>query len=223
MGKEEDIRHDLYEQTLAGDCKETGRLTEEALAAGIKASDILFETLIPAMEEVGRRFEAGDYFVPEMLMSAKAMQEALRRLRPLLADTGVRAAGTVMMMTVKGDVHDIGKNLCNLMLEGAGFEVIDLGVDVAPAKMVAAVAQRRPAIIGFSALLTTTMQMFPVNIEALVKAGLRDKVKVIVGGAPVTQKYADAVGADGYAPDASAAVRLVRRLIGEAVTLPRAG
>jgi 5-methyltetrahydrofolate--homocysteine methyltransferase len=223
MGKEEEIRRALYDRTLAGEAKEASRLTEEGLAAGMKAPDLLFQALIPAMQEVGRRFEAGDYFVPEMLMSAKAMQEALRQLRPLLADTGVRAAGTVMMMTVKGDVHDIGKNLCNLMLEGAGFEVIDLGVDVTPAKMIAAVEQRRPAIIGFSALLTTTMQMFRVNIEALVKAGLRERVKVIVGGAPVTEMYADAVGADGYAPDASAAVRLVRRLIGDAVTLPRAG
>ena len=223
MGREEEIRHGLYEQTLAGDAKEAGRLTEEALITGIKAPDLLFGALIPAMQEVGRRFEAGDYFVPEMLMSAKTMQEALRRLRPLLEDTGVRAAGTVMMMTVKGDVHDIGKNLCNLMLEGAGFEVIDLGVDVAPAKMLAAVEQRQPAILGFSALLTTTMQMFRVNIDALVKAGLRENVKVIVGGAPVTQNFADALGADGYAPDASAAVRLVRRLIGEPVAIPRAG
>lgn len=212
MSREEEIRQGLFEQTLAGEAKEVSRRTEEALAMGMKASDILFDALIPAMQEVGRRFEAGDYFVPEMLMAAKAMQEALRRLRPLLVESGVQPAGTVMMMTVKGDVHDIGKNLCNLMLEGAGFEVIDLGVDVSPQKMVAAVRERKPPVIGFSALLTTTMPMFRVNIEALVKAGLRSEVKVIVGGAPVTQEFADAVGADGYAPDASAVVRLVRRL-----------
>jgi methylmalonyl-CoA mutase cobalamin-binding domain/chain len=215
MSKEEAIRRDLFAHTLAGESKEVSRLTEEALASGMNASGLLFGTLIPAMQEVGRRFEAGDYFVPEMLVAAKAMQEALRRLRPLLVASGVEPAGTVMMMTVKGDVHDIGKNLCNLMLEGAGFEVIDLGVDVSPAKMVAAVRERKPPVIGFSALLTTTMPMFRANIEALAKAGLRDGIKVIVGGAPVTQEFADAVGADGYAPDASAVVRLARRLVGQ--------
>jgi methanogenic corrinoid protein MtbC1 len=213
MTNEEEVRRALFEQVLAGNGKEAARLTGEALALGMDASAVLFEVLIPALEEVGRRFEAGDCFVPEMLMAAKTMQEAMGRLRPLLAETGVPPAGTVMMMTVKGDVHDIGKNLCNLMLEGAGFQVIDLGVDVPPEKMVAAVKRYKPPILGFSALLTTTIPMFQVNIEALKKAGMRDQVKVIVGGAAVTQEYADRVGADGYAPDASAALRLVRRLM----------
>ena len=164
------------------------------------------------MQEVGRRFETGEYFVPEMLVSAKAMQEALRVLRPLLTESGVKPIGTVMMMTVKGDLHDIGKNLCNIMLEGAGFEVMDLGVNVTPEKMVAAIRKHHPPVIGFSALLTTTMPMFQANLEALRRAGLRDQVKVMVGGAPVTQEYADAIGADGYAPDASAAVRLAQKL-----------
>jgi 5-methyltetrahydrofolate--homocysteine methyltransferase len=223
MSKEEEIRGALFEQTIAGNVKGVSSLTEEALAIGAKPAALLFEVLIPALDEVGRRFDAGDFFVPEMLMAAKAMQEAMRQLRPLLADTGVQLAGTVMMMTVKGDVHDIGKNLCNLMLEGAGFQVIDLGVDVSPEKMIAAVRQHQPPVIGFSALLTTTIPMFRVNIEALKKAGLRDQVKVIVGGAAATQKYADQVGADGYAPDASAAVRLVRRLVGEPAVISQRG
>jgi 5-methyltetrahydrofolate--homocysteine methyltransferase len=220
MSKEEEIRRALYEQTLDGNVKEAGRLTDEALALDIKPAPLLFDVLIPALDEVGRRFEAGEFFVPEMLMAAKAMQEAMQRLRPLLAESGVQLAGTILMLTVKGDVHDIGKNLVNLMLEGAGFQVIDLGVDVAPEKMIAAVRQHHPAVVGFSALLTTTIPMFRVNIEALQKAGLRDQVKVIVGGAAASQKYADQVGAAGYAPDAGSAVRLVRRLVGEPVVSP---
>jgi 5-methyltetrahydrofolate--homocysteine methyltransferase len=220
VSKEEEIRRALYEQTLDGNVKEAGRLTDEALALGIQPAPLLFEVLIPALDEVGRRFEAGDFYVPEMLMAAKAMQEAMQRLRPLLAESGVQLAGTILMLTVKGDVHDIGKNLVNLMLEGAGFQVIDLGVDVAPEKMIAAVRQHHPPVVGFSALLTTTIPMFRVNLEALKKAGLRDQVKVIVGGAAASQKYADQVGADGYAPDAGAAVRLVRRLVGEPAVSP---
>ncbi len=212
-----EIRRCLFDGTIAGQARATGPLTEEALAAGMPAPDILFDVLIPALQEVGQRFEAGDFFVPEMLMAAKAMQEALARLRPLLAETGVKPCGTVMMMTVKGDVHDIGKNLCNLMLEGAGFQVIDLGVDVSPEKMIVAIQRYNPPVIGFSALLTTTMPMFRANLEALMKAGLRDQIKVMVGGAPVTQEYADRIGADGYAPDASAIVRLARRLVAEPV------
>ena len=213
MSRAEEIQSGLFGEILAGHAKEVRHLTEEALALGMEPLDLLFSALIPGLQEVGRRFETGEYFVPEMLVSAKAMQEALGVLRPLLAQSGLKPIGRVMMMTVKGDLHDIGKNLCNIMLEGAGFEVIDLGVNVTPEKMVTAVRRHQPPVVGFSALLTTTMGMFEVNLEALRRAGLRDQVKVMVGGAPVTQEFADSIGADGYAPDASAAVRLAQRLI----------
>ena len=174
---------------------------------------LLFDALIPSLEEVGARFERGDFFVPEMLIAGRAMAGAMERLRPLLAETGVETIGKFLMGTVKGDVHDIGKNLVNIMLEGAGFEVIDLGVQVAPEKFVAAIEEHQPDIVGFSAFLTTTMPMFKANMNALEKAGLRDKVSVMVGGAPVTQEYADAVGADGYAADASATVKRAKDLM----------
>jgi methylmalonyl-CoA mutase cobalamin-binding domain/chain len=174
---------------------------------------MLFEALIPSLEEVGARFERGDFFVPEMLIAGRAMSGALNLLRPLLANTGARQVGTFVMGTVKGDVHDIGKNLVNIMLEGAGFHVIDLGVQVSPEKFIAAIEEHQPDIVGFSAFLTTTMPMFKANINALEKAGLRDKVIVMVGGAPVTQEYADAVGADAYAPDASQTVKRAKDLI----------
>lgn len=219
MSRAEEIRSGLFDHTLAGRAKEVGQLTEEALGIGMKPLDILFGALLPSLREVGRRFETGEYFVPEMLVAAKAMQESLHRLRPLLAATGIKPAGTVMMMTVKGDLHDLGKNLCNIMLEGAGFKVIDLGVNVTPEKMVAAIREHHPPVIGFSALLTTTMPMFKANLDLLVREGLRDQVKVMIGGAPVTQEYCDAVGADGYAPDASATVRLAQRLLQEAAAL----
>jgi 5-methyltetrahydrofolate--homocysteine methyltransferase len=174
---------------------------------------MLYEGLIPSLEEVGARFERGDFFVPEMLIAARAMQGALDILRPLLAETGAKPIGTVVIGTVKGDVHDIGKNLVNIMLEGAGFTVHDLGVNVAPERFIEEVVKHEPDIVGFSAFLTTTMPMFKANINALQKAGLRDRVIVMVGGAPVTQEYADAVGADGYAADASTAVRMAKALI----------
>ena len=175
--------------------------------------ELLYEALIPSLEEVGARFERGDFFVPEMLIAGKAMAGALEILRPLLAETGAASIGTIVMGTVKGDVHDIGKNLVNIMFEGAGFHVIDLGVQVAPEKFVDAVREHQPDIVGFSAFLTTTMPMFKANINALQKSGLRDQVIVMVGGAPVTQEYADVVGADGYAADASAAVVRAKELI----------
>jgi len=215
MSRAEEIRHALFDQVLLGHAKDAKQLSEEALALGIQPLDLLYETLIPALEEVGRRFETGEYFVPEMLVAAKATQQALAVLRPALAGADIPPAGTVMMMTVKGDLHDIGKNLCNIMLEGAGFRVVDLGVNVTPEKMIAAVRQHRPQIVGYSALLTTTMPMFRVNLAALVKEGLRESVKVMVGGAPVTEEYASQIGADGYAADASAAVRLAKRLLAE--------
>ena len=209
----DEILKGLYDQTLTGNGPAVLELTHAGLAAGVTPESMLFNALIPALEEVGARFERGDFFVPEMLIAGKAMAGALNVLRPLLAETGVESIGTFLMGTVKGDVHDIGKNLVNIMLEGAGFEVIDLGVQVAPERFVEAVREHRPDIVGFSAFLTTTMPMFKANINALQKAGIRDDVIVMVGGAPVTQEYADAVGADGYAADASTAVRLAKDLI----------
>ena len=210
---DEEILRALYDDTLVGNGPRVLELTRAGLAAGMAPETLLFEALIPSLEEVGARFERGDFFVPEMLIAGKAMAGALEVLRPLLADTGAASVGTFLMGTVKGDVHDIGKNLVNIMLEGAGFRVIDLGVQVAPEKFVAAIKEHQPDIVGFSAFLTTTMPMFKANINALEKAGLRDEVIVMVGGAPVTQEYADAVGADGYAADASTAVRRAKELI----------
>lgn len=212
MNNEEIIKA-LYDQTLMGNAPAVLELTEQALAMGMGPDTILFDALIPSLEEVGARFERGDYFVPEMLIAGKAMSGALNVLRPLLAETGAESIGTYVMGTVKGDVHDIGKNLVNIMLEGAGFTVIDLGVQTPPEKFIAAIQEHKPDIVGMSAFLTTTMPMFKVNIHEITKAGLRDQVIIMVGGAPVTQEYADAVGADGYAADASTAVRLAKALI----------
>jgi 5-methyltetrahydrofolate--homocysteine methyltransferase len=209
----EELLTELYDRTLTGNGPAVLELTKQGLADGLGPETLLYEALIPSLEEVGARFERGDFFVPEMLIAGKAMAGALEILRPLLAETGADQIGTVVMGTVKGDVHDIGKNLVNIMFEGAGFLVIDLGVQVSPEKFVDAVKTHKPDIVGFSAFLTTTMPMFKANINALTKAGLRDQVIVMVGGAPVTQEYADVVGADGYAADASAAVVKAKELI----------
>ena len=221
MSKEE-ILKSLYDETMVGNGPRVIELTNQGLAEGMSPDEILFEALIPSLEEVGARFERGDYFVPEMLIAGRAMSGALDILRPLLADTGAETVGTFLMGTVKGDVHDIGKNLVNIMLEGAGFQVIDIGVQVPPEKFVDAVKEHKPDIVGMSAFLTTTMPMFKVNIHELTKAGLRDEVIVMVGGAPVKQEYADAVGADGYAADASTAVRKAKELIEQKRALARA-
>ena len=209
----EEILKGLYDETLVGNAPEVKDLVNKGLAEGLGCEPMLYDALIPSLEEVGARFERGDYFVPEMLIAARAMQGALDILRPLLAETGAKPIGTYVMGTVKGDVHDIGKNLVNIMLEGAGFTVYDLGVNVAPETFVQQVQEHKPDVVGFSAFLTTTMPMFKANINALQKAGIRDDVIVMVGGAPVTQEYADAVGADAYAADASTAVRLAKDLI----------
>jgi methylmalonyl-CoA mutase cobalamin-binding domain/chain len=209
----DEILQGLYDQTLVGNGPAVLDLTHQALDSGMAPGSMLFDALIPALEEVGARFERGDFFVPEMLIAGRAMAGSMEVLRPLLAETGVETIGKFLMGTVKGDVHDIGKNLVNIMLEGAGFEVIDLGVQVAPEKFVAAIEEHQPDIVGFSAFLTTTMPMFKANINALQKAGLRESVIVMVGGAPVTQEYADAVGADGYASDASATVKRAKALL----------
>src|SRR5215216_524018 len=189
----------LYDETLVGNAPAVKQGVEDGLEDGMDPERMLYDALIPSLEEVGARFERGDYFVPEMLIAARAMQGALDILRPLLAETGAKPLGTFLMGTVKGDVHDIGKNLCNIMLEGARF--------------VEEIEKNQPDIVGFSAFLTTTMPMFKANINALQKAGVRDKVAVMVGGAPVTQEYADAVGADGYSADASSAVKKAKELL----------
>jgi methylmalonyl-CoA mutase cobalamin-binding domain/chain len=209
----DELLTELYDKTLTGNGPAVLDLTRAGLDQGLGPETLLYEALIPALEEVGARFERGDFFVPEMLIAGKAMAGALEILRPLLAETGAETIGTVVIGTVKGDVHDIGKNLVNIMFEGAGFQVIDLGVQVSPEKFVDAVKTHKPDIVGFSAFLTTTMPMFKANINALTKAGLREQVIVMVGGAPVTQEYADVVGADGYAADASAAVVKAKELI----------
>ena len=210
---QEELLKQLYDFTLVGNAPAVLELTRSGLELGMGPEVLLYEALIPSLEEVGARFERGDFFVPEMLIAGKAMAGALDILRPLLAETGAETIGKIVMGTVKGDVHDIGKNLVNIMFEGAGFEVIDLGVQVAPEKFIAAIQQHQPDIVGFSAFLTTTMPMFKANINALQRAGMRDQVIVMVGGAPVTQEYADAVGADGYSADASTAVRKAKELI----------
>jgi methylmalonyl-CoA mutase cobalamin-binding domain/chain len=211
----DEILQQLFDDTLVGKKPEVEANVNRGLEDGLEPERMLFDALIPSLEEVGARFERGDYFVPEMLIAAKAMQGALDILRPLLVEGGIAQVGTFLMGTVKGDVHDIGKNLCNIMLEGAGFTVIDLGVNVAPETFVQQIEEHKPDIIGFSAFLTTTMPMFKANINALEKAGVRDDVIVMVGGAPVTQEYADAVGADGYSADASSAVKKAKQLLGE--------
>jgi 5-methyltetrahydrofolate--homocysteine methyltransferase len=209
----DDLLRQLYDFTLVGNGPEVLSLTHQGLELGLGPETLLYEALIPSLEEVGARFERGDFFVPEMLIAGKAMAGALEILRPLLAETGAQTIGKIVMGTVKGDVHDIGKNLVNIMFEGAGFEVIDLGVQVSPEKFLDAIREHQPDIVGFSAFLTTTMPMFKANINALEKAGMRGQVIVMVGGAPVTQEYADVVGADGYAADASAAVVRAKELL----------
>jgi 5-methyltetrahydrofolate--homocysteine methyltransferase len=206
----------LRDQTIIGKINEVKTLTQQGLEAGIDPSDLLYKALLPGLQEVGRRFETGVFFVPEMLIAAKAVAGALAILRPLLAAKGEQKVGKFLMGTVKGDVHDVGKNLCNIMLEGGGFEVIDLGVNVPPEKFIDALKKHQPQIMGMSAFLTTTMPMFKVTIEAITKAGLRDSVKIMVGGAPVNQAYAEKSGADAYAPDASSTARKARDLINAA-------
>lgn len=188
---------------------------QEALDAGLPPEQILQKGMISAMAEVGRLFEIGEYFVPDMLVAARTMQEGLQHLKPYLTDTDIKPVGRVVIGTVKGDLHDIGKNLVAMMLEGAGFSVVDLGVDVPPDRFVAAVRQGQVDVVAMSALLTTTMANMKATIEALRTAGVREQVKVIVGGAPLTESFAKAIGADGYAEDASRAVRLVQEIIGQ--------
>ena len=202
----------IYDAILEGDMEGVVNNTQVSLDADVIPGEILNTALIPAMDKVGQLFEEGEYFVPEMLVAARAMKAGLEILKPLLVDSGVDPVGKVVLGTVKGDLHDIGKNLVALMLEGAGFEIVDLGADVSPDQFVAAIRDGVD-VVGLSALLTTTMPAIENTIRAIEESGLRERIKIIVGGAPVTAEYARQVGADGYAADASQAATLARELI----------
>ena len=203
----------LHDAVLAGDAKATRDITEEALREGVDPVKLVNQFMIPAMDEVGRRFECSEYFVPELLLSARAMKGALEIIRPLLAAQGAEPLARVVIGTVKGDLHDIGKNLVAALLEGGGFEVIDLGVNVSPEKFIATIREKNAHIIAMSALLTTTMPAMKTTIDALKEAGVRDKVKVLIGGAPITQKYAEEIGADGFSDNAVGAVALAKKSV----------
>jgi 5-methyltetrahydrofolate--homocysteine methyltransferase len=199
---------------IEGDLDEIADLTDDALDEDLSAEEILNKGLMPGMDHVGVEFRAGNMFVPEVLRSAKTMQTSMDILKPLLAESGVKMVGKVLLGTVKGDLHDIGKNLVGMMCEGAGFEVKDIGKDVAPEAFVDAVKEFEPDVVGMSALLTTTMRSMESTIKVLEEAGLRDKVKIMIGGAPVTQAFADQIGADGYASNAASASELAKKLVG---------
>jgi 5-methyltetrahydrofolate--homocysteine methyltransferase len=207
------ILQEIYDGILNGESKIVEAKVRAALESKMNPKEILDQSMVSAMAEVGRRFEIGEYYVPEMLISARAMQAGMAILKPQLKGANVAAAGKVAVGTVKGDLHDIGKNLVAMMLEGAGFEILDLGTDVDPEKFVT--AADRLDVIALSALLTTTMPNMKVTIDALKSGGKRNKVKVIIGGAPVTEAYAHQIGADGYAPDASRAVSITKALLGK--------
>ena len=203
----------IRDAVLQGDLDAARDGTESALAAGVAPAEILNKALVSAMDEVGQEYESGVRFIPEMLISAEAMKSAMTVLRPALTSAGVEPRGRIVLGTVEGDLHDIGKDLVGMMLEGAGFEVIDLGVDVHAKRFVEAVRQHHPDLVGMSALLTTTMVHMPEVIVALRESELRDSVKVIVGGAPVTAGYAQDIGADGYSEDAAGAVKVALQLV----------
>lgn len=204
---------ELYDAILNGNAKKAHAVTQEALAAGAEPMVLIAESMVPAMDEVGRLFEAEEYFVPELLLAGRAMKSAMELIKPLLTSSGQRMAVRVVIGTVKGDLHDIGKNIVASMLEGSGFEVIDLGADVSPENFVAAVKEREPHVVCMSALLTVTMTAMKTTIEALESAGVRPRVKVLIGGAPVTSQYAKEIGADGYSDNASGAVNMVKDLL----------
>ncbi|MGH7144541.1 MAG: corrinoid protein [Planctomycetota bacterium] len=204
---------DLYTAVLEGDAELATSTTEAALKEGVDPKSIIDQYMIPAMDEVGRRFAANEYYVPELLIAARSMKAALKLLKPLLASSGAKPLAKVVIGTVKGDLHDIGKNLVAAMLEGGGFEIIDLGVDVAPEKFIAAAKEKGAQLICLSALLTTTMGSMKEVVEQLKKEGLRHQVKVMIGGAPINQRFADEIGADAYSDNASSAVTTARKLI----------
>jgi corrinoid protein of di/trimethylamine methyltransferase len=203
---------ELYDAILTGNAPKAEEVTKAALEENTDPTELLGKYMIPAMDEVGKRFECNEYFVPELLIAARAMKVAMALMAPALAEAGAEAAGRVVIGTVQGDLHDIGKNLVASMLEGAGFEVVDLGVDVSPEKFVEAAREKEGSLVALSALLTTTMTQMKTVVEKLEADGDRDKFKVMIGGAPITQQYADEIGADGYSDNASAAVALAREL-----------
>ena len=205
---------EISEALIAGSADRVRELTGAALEEGISAEELLNGALMPGMDEVGQRFKANEFYVPEVLIAARAMHAGMDLLRPQLAAGGVAASGKVVIGTAKGGLHDIGKNLVIMMLEGAGFEVLDLGIDTAPERFVNAVKESQPDVLGISALLTTTMVQMGAVVEALKGAGVRDQVKVMGGGAPLTERYANEIGADGYAPDAASAVDKAKELLG---------
>ena len=209
-----DILQEIASNLYDGENDAVAKLTQKALDEGLTPAEVLKGGLLAGMDQVGVDFRDGELFVPEVLIAARAMRAGMNILRPLLAEGDVPLAGKVVMGTAEGDLHDIGKNLVGMMLEGGGFEIVDLGTDISPDKFIEAVKTEQPQLIGLSALLTTTMPAMKRTINALVEAGLREKVKVMVGGAPVTRAFADEIGADGYAPDAASAVELARSLVG---------
>jgi len=209
-----DLLEKISEELQKGNYQEVPKLVQEALSLRIPPSKVLSDGLVAGMDVVGGKFRRDELFMPEVLVSAKAMQMGMDVLRPKLVESGVKLAGKILIGTVKGDLHDIGKNLVGMLLEGAGYQVIDLGIDVSPEKFVEEVKAKKPEMVGMSALLTTTMPKMKEVVESLVESGLRSRVKVIVGGAPVTEKFAQDIGADGYAPDAASAVEKARKLIG---------
>ncbi len=206
----------LYFAIVDGNAKAAAAVTQEAVAADVDPQLLLTDYMIPAMDEVGARFEANECFVPELLISARAMKSAMEVIRPLLLGKAVEPAGRVVVATVQGDLHDIGKNLVATMLEGGGFQIVDIGTDVSPDKLADAVATHRPQLIALSALLTTTLPSMKRMIDRLTQDGLRGGVKVMIGGAPVTQDFADEIGADGYSDNAAGAVNLARQLMAAA-------
>jgi 5-methyltetrahydrofolate--homocysteine methyltransferase len=208
------ILEDIALSVEKGDEASVGELTQKAVSEGISASDILDNGLVAGMNVVGEKFKNNEVFIPEVLVSARAMKAGMRIVRPLLAEANIESKGTIVVGTVKGDLHDIGKNIVGMLLEGAGYQVVDLGTDVTTEQFMEIVEKEGANVIGMSALLTTTMTYMKEVIQAVEGAGLKDKVKVIIGGAPITQSYADEISADGYAPDAASAVDLVKGLLG---------
>jgi len=214
MTTHEQSLDELFDAVFEGDADRAIAVARAALEDGVAPMELLFEAMIPALEEIGRQFESGEVFLPEMLVAARAMQTVMDLIRPLIVEAGVRPIGRFLMGTVAGDIHDVGKNLVSVMLEGAGFEVIDLGVNVPAETFVSSIRELRPNAVGLSAFLTTTLPQIRATIAAIEEAGLRDDVKILIGGAPVNDLTVTEAGADGFAPDASSAVRVTRSVLG---------